>query len=448
MVISINSFSSYINTTYKNGYSGRVEINIKNNFAGQGKIIKSCDLQNLKLSYPSGVISYMNEQDTQIQTKNAVYQIKAVLSGENLADFSGLEILRGKFFNNDQFKYGNRVAVISDTLAQKLFMTHHVIGNIIYISGIKYKIIGLYKSKTALLSELSSDGSERVYIPFYSLSKSSAEKVTTIYIKDESLESMPFKEKMVAQTLKERLKADAELYQINDYYKVNTYATQPLALFIFLVGIFCIFYIIKYFLEFIKSGFLYMKNCLQDEYFAEVLKKNVLRILLFIVLVTAFIIAVITLFSSVSFKASVPYKYIPSDNVFDFSFYAEQIKDSVQSMNNSAGYISTQLELLSRYSLLFIYISMLLLIINFISVLSVTRVNRLLDLPLNRLLLYLAASVLLGAAFSLAFCTACGIGYNLPVKGIIILILFNLLRLINANNVKIKTSLQIISNLI
>lgn len=424
LIISINSVASYINNTYKKGYSGRVEINVKNNFTKQDKLIRSRNLENLKLSYPSGVISYMNEQDTVIQTKNTAYAAKAVLSGENFIDFSGLEILRGKFFNSDQLEYGNRVAVISDKMAQKLFMTHHVIGNGIFISGVKYKVIGLYRSKTSLLSELASDGVERVYIPFYSLSKSSAETVNTVYIRDKSLEETPFKEKIVSQTLKERLEAAPELYEIKDFYNINTYTTQPLSTFIFFIGISCIGFIIKCFLKLLEFGILCFKRALENDYLLRALTRNSARILLFLVSAAAFVISAIMLFRAVSFKGAIPYKFIPADNIFDFSFYAKQFNDSVHSMNNSAGYAPTQLEMLARYGLLMIYILMLLLIINFISVLSAFKLNKIAGAAFAGQMLYLAVSPVIGSGLALAFCLVCGIGYDIPVKGMFILVLF------------------------
>jgi len=438
LVISINSISSYINGIYKDGYSGRVEINIKNNFTKQGKLIKSRDLEALKLSFPSGVISYMNEQDTAVQTKNAVYAVKAVLSGEKLDDFSGLEILRGTFFNSDQYKYGNRVAVISDIMAQKLFMTHHVIGNEIFISGVKYKITGLYKSKTSILSELASDGAERVYIPFYSLSKSSAETVNTIYIKDKNLEDTPFNENIISQALKERLNADPKLYKINDFYNINTYTTQPLSAFVFVIGIFCICVVIKYFLKFVKFGLSYIKKDLENDYFLKVLIKNSIRILVFLVLTAAFVVSIIMLFRTVSFNGSIPYEYIPADNVFDLSFYAGQFNDSIRSINNSAWYVPTQLEMLSRYSLLAIYILMMFLIINFIMVLSAVKLNKIVCVPFTRQMTALAASVFIGVGLSFIFCLICGIGYSLPVKGMVVLVLFFII----SSNINVKNKIQ------
>lgn len=435
LVISINSVSLEIDSTYKNGYASRMEINLQSNYVDQKNLINASDIKDLAMSFPNGSISYMTQSDSIIEANHAIFPIKAVLSAENVEKFLGLYMLRGCFINSEQYQYGNKVAVISDTLAYKLFTSHNVIGNEIYITGVKYKIIGLYKSERSILSVLASDGIERVYIPFNSISNNASKLLDTIFVKDDSLREKPFRIHTMEGTLKERLRVEPNLYRINDFYDSSIYTSQPLLLFIFLVGVLLVCQIIKYFIKYLKFGFLHLKGGLRSNYLVGILIKWKLRIPLYIIGVILILLLVGAICWNITFKGAIPAEYIPVDNIFDFKFYANRIREAINSSNSNFGYIPTQLELILRYNLMVVYISMLFLLINFVAVLSAIKLDRLVSGTIIKQIAVLTISVAIGLAISFIICLLFRINFIIPVKEMIILIMFLVVKLINENNI-------------
>lgn len=435
LVISINSIASDVSSTYKNDYARRVEINIKNNSIKQGKLIRQSDLKNLKTSFSKGsIISYKNEMDTLVETEHMAYPAKAVHCGEDLDKFLDIDLIRGRFFSAKQYEDGSKVAVISDTMAYKFFMTHDVIGNEIKISGVKYKIVGLYKNNSSLFSFLSSDGMDKIYIPFNSIASIDEKSLNTIFVKDVDLEAKPFKVHTVENALA-KLGVDTLLYEINDFYDIHTFLSQPLSLVIFIVGIYCICILIKYLIKYLKFVASNLKCALKDNYFLGMLAKSKLRMPIFIIL-TALIIGFIgTVFWIVKFKGAIPYEYIPVDNVFDFEFYTGIIKDLIYSSNNSVGYVPTQLEMLFSKSLIAVYALMLLLILSFISVMSSIKLNKLVSESFVKQMLGMLVSVIIGLVISFVVCLACGIQLSFPIKEMAVLVLLFIIKFVDEKRV-------------
>lgn len=446
LVIIINSISKDIGNTYKDDYANRIEINVGSNSIDHGNLISTGDIEDMARIFPNGNISYMNQKDTAIEANNAVFPIKAVLSGENLEKFEGLNMLRGCFFSSEQYQYGNKVAVVSDTMAFKLFGTHNIIGNEIYISDTKYRITGIYKSRKSILSVLASDGVERVYIPFNSMPGSSSELLNTIFIKDAGLKEEVFRVHATEEKLKEQLKTDTGLYRINDFYDSSIYASQPLSVFIFLVGVLLICQLIKYLIIYLKFGTAKFKAALNNNYFIGILIKWKLRIPLFVIGVMLILFFAVTVFRTVSFRGIVPARYIPADNIFDFGFYAEKIRDAIYSGNNYTGYVPTQLEALYGSELQLIYISMLFLLLNFIASLSAIKLNKLVSESVAEQMTALAVSILIGLAMPFGLCLVCGIKYIIPVKEMMILIMYLTIKSVNEKGLRVYVSKNLIEN--
>lgn len=435
LVITVYNVSSDFSSKYRNDYIRRVEINIKNNSVNQSKLIKLSDIENLKSYFSSGDVSCMNEIDTLLEIENSEYPVKAVLSGENLYKFLGLDIKNGTFFSSEQHIYGRKLAVISETLAQKLFTTHNVIGNEISILGSKYKIIGLYKNDDSILSLSYSDGSERVYIPFECLSNSDTKIVNTVFIKDLSLQEEPFRVYKIEDTIKKRLNINLNFYKINDFYNSPIFVSQPLSAVIFFVGICIIFSLIKYFLYYLKLSFIDFKYSLKNSYIFEASKEKKSIIAVFFIFLVLMILFIAAILLAIRFKVKIPFEYIPTDNIFDFEFYAGKVKEAIINLNRFNGYIPTQLELHFKNNLIIIYVLMLCLIINLISVLSAIKLDQIVSDSCFKQIIALTISVLIGLVVSAGFSLICRIQFTFPIRLIAILGLFICVKLINVEKI-------------
>jgi putative ABC transport system permease protein len=449
LLITIHNISSGFSSTYKDGYAGRVEINIKSNHEDQVNLIKSDDIELLKRDFPSGDVSYLTEMDGVLGVENVGYPVKAVLSGENLDKFSAFTILRGTFFSSDQYKYGKKVAVISETLAQKLFTTNKVIGNQIKILGINYKIIGLYQNKNSIISLFAADGMERVYIPFDSIAKSDNQTINTVFISDKVLDYESFRVHKLENIIRDRLTINSNSYKITDFYDGLVFTSQPLSAFIFLIGIFSIYILIKYFIKYLRFGLSYLKNGIESNYFLQILVKWKLRILVFFVVAMMILIFIRAVFWLISFKGIIPYEYIPTDNIFDFGFYADIVKDAIYIANISTGYAPTQLESLFKNNLMIIYMLMLFLIINFLSIISNIKLSKIVSESSAKRMMVLAVSLCIGLIMSFVFCMVSGLKYYFPVREVGVMglffsgILINEKKVVTINNNVFKSNPEV-----
>ena len=138
---------------------------------------------------------------------------------------------------------------------------------------------------------------------------------------------------------------------------------------------------------------------------------------------------------NITFKGAIPAEYIPVDNIFDFKFYGNKIREAIYSLNSNFGYMPTQLELILRYNLLVVYVSTLFLIINFIAVLSAIKLDKLVSGTITKQMTALVASIVIGLAISFIICLLGGIDFIVPIKEMLILILFLAVTFINENNV-------------
>lgn len=113
-----------------------------------------------------------------------VYQIaegtceKNLLVENNDADVIGVNVywqqvqkpqmLAGNFWGEEADKEGRSLAVISDTLAVKLWGSEKAVGNLIHINDQVYQVSGVYKRYKKIWQYCLDDGKEKVYIPLKS----------------------------------------------------------------------------------------------------------------------------------------------------------------------------------------------------------------------------------------------------------------------------------------
>ncbi len=433
LVLLLNSIAADFGYHYQKDYGSRVEINIKDSEAADGRTIKLKNIQAI-INYPLENVSYMNEAETYLKAGNSGYAVKAVLCGENLADFLDINILKGTFLSKSQHEYGKNVAVISDTLAQKLFMTHNVLENEVAISGVTYKITGIYKSENSPFSILSSDGAERVYIPFESISDYKSQTISTVFIKDKRLQEETFRTNKVEDLLK-KMGVESSYYKIKDFYNSSIYVSQPLSVFIFFIGILILFILLKYFIRYIKAGMAFFRNRMEGRYFIEVITGSKLRLILFFSGALLLSVSMVGVYYAIRFKGSVPYQYIPPENIFDFGFYGNLIVAAVNNANGYAGYIPTQYELLFRNNLVIVVFMIICLVINFILVKSEIKLYQIVTDSITKSLAVLALSMAVGAAAGAVLCWLCGIQISFPVRYTAILCIYFSLKLPGLNKI-------------
>lgn len=423
LVFLLNSLAAGFQADYEKRYGGRFEINIHSVKAADDRTIKYKQIQNM-VNYPLERVSYLNETEAYIKTGNSGCAVDTVLCGENLIDFIDIHMLQGTFLSKDQHELGKKVAVISDNLALRLFMTNKVLGNRVSVAGVMYTIVGVYKKEVTPFSILYSDGAERIYIPFESVAGYNSRTINTVLISDKKFQEATFGTDNVTEFLK-KTGVDSSNYKIKDFYNSNVYVSQPLSAFILYVGVLIILMLLSYFIRYIKDGLAFFRNRMEGGYLFEVMAGARLRLIVFFLGAAVLLVSMGAICYAVRFKGSIPYQYIPSENIFDFKFYGSLIKTCIFNSNRSTGYIPTQYELCLNINLIFSYALTICIFINFIAVKSTIKLYKLVAGYSNvESLTILALSLLIGAVGGLLICVVSGLQFTFPVNYAVILILY------------------------
>lgn len=88
---------------------------------------------------------------------------------EGYTEISNILIEEGSDFSQYDFEDGERVAVIGNKLAEKLFLNEAIVGSYLKIGDFRYKIIGLLKRSEDGLQGVDSDNS--IFIPYNTMLK-------------------------------------------------------------------------------------------------------------------------------------------------------------------------------------------------------------------------------------------------------------------------------------
>ncbi len=115
-----------------------------------------------------------------------------------------LKILEGRFLDATDLNARNKVAMLTENLAHKLFPYGNAIGNPVKVHGINFTVIAVFKEGVETFGQ-SEIAKETIVIPLtVSRYFTKSEKVDQIYVSVERPEDVPFATRQVAEILKSR----------------------------------------------------------------------------------------------------------------------------------------------------------------------------------------------------------------------------------------------------
>ncbi|GIX40763.1 MAG: ABC transporter permease [Leptospiraceae bacterium] len=128
------------------------------------------------------------------------------------------ELEKGRFFNDDDVKSANRVAVIGHTVLENLFGMEDPINKIIRIKKVPFKVIGVLKEKGT--SPRGDDQDDIIVIPYTVGQKKLfgnilPDRVRVIYVKAKSYEDLKMAENDIKLILRQRHKI--QKYEEDDF---------------------------------------------------------------------------------------------------------------------------------------------------------------------------------------------------------------------------------------
>ena len=327
-------------------------------------------LELLEKEFEEASFSFSSQVSAFLKSGAQTFPISAVLTDSNYALFSNWTLTKGTFITEDAYSRGRNVAVISEALANKLFMSLNAIGNHIQIFDREYTIIGLYKPSDSLITLLSSDGTEQVYVPITSHQDMNKLPLQTIFMKSPALAKETFKETALSEALQKKLKLNMNSYKIVLYDKKPVLLAQIQGILYLCIGLGLSIKIIKLLLYFWRKHIASMKSSLENVYLGEYIKRCFFRCLRSFIITFAGIGAIYLNFRCFRPQIYIPSRYLPQENIFDLKFYIDVFKTEIQRHNAMYDYLPTALE--SSYSIL-LFINIILLFLSLSALFSLSK---------------------------------------------------------------------------
>lgn len=278
------------------------------------------DMNNLSDRISFNQVSFCVELD---ETNVKEETVTPVLTNEFYFEIYGQK-LNGNSITEENIKNENKVAVISSSLALKLFFNTDAVGKRITLNDEVYTICGVIQESENIINSLSSDGKQRIYIPYTCYSGYENCDVYTISY-DNSASSAPLIEQMKL----------SQYHSTNFSEKANVIRNFENIIFLILFIALC-FLALRLWYRICKKLIKDIKENLSENYILNSLKSIPIKYIL--LAITAFGIPVVLLiiFFLSDFSIFIILKYIPYDNIFDVSYYLNTIIENSNMANNLA----------------------------------------------------------------------------------------------------------------
>lgn len=278
------------------------------------------DMNNLSDRISFNQVSFCVELD---ETNVKEETVTPILTNEFYFEIYGQK-LNGNSITEENIKNENKVAVISSSLALKLFFNTDAVGKTITLNDEVYTICGVIQESENIINSLSSDGKQRIYIPYTCYSGYENCDVYTISY-DNSASSAPLIEQMKL----------SQYHSTNFSEKANVIRNFENIIFLILFIALC-FLALRLWYRICKKLIKDIKENLSENYILNSLKSIPIKYVL--LAITAFGIPVVLLiiFFLSDFSIFIISKYIPYDNIFDVSYYLNTIIENSNMANNLA----------------------------------------------------------------------------------------------------------------
>ncbi|SNT22137.1 MacB-like core domain-containing protein [Anaerovirgula multivorans] len=228
----------------------------------------------LKNKLKENLISFTLPFEANIKNQSNTIFSKALAVSPSYQSFTDIHIIKGSFLTEKQEDNNDRVLVIEEETALKLFKSTDIVGMNIDLMDENFTIIGVNKRKSTFLSNLLKRKEPDIYIP-----------LQTAFTLDEHMEIPYFQVSIsneenaiespnaVIKVLEDIGKSPSN-YKIVDYRSFQKNASQINLIITFIFGIFIIYYLIKSQIKVIKEIFSTISNSWLSQYFLEAIKSS------------------------------------------------------------------------------------------------------------------------------------------------------------------------------
>lgn len=291
-----------------------------------------------------------------------------VLTNESYFEIYNHKLI-GKGFTKENIENKDKVAVIESSLALKLFFNTNAVGKTITLNDEVYTICGIINEDENIINSLSSDGKQRVYIPYTCYSGYEICDVYTISY-DNSASSAPLIEQMKL----------SQYHSTNFSEKAKVIKNFEHIIYLILFIALC-FISMKLWYRICKKLIKDIKENLNEIYFLNSFKSIPHKYTLLIITVLGIPTVLLVIFLLSDFNIFIISKYIPYDNILDVPYYISAVVKNSNDINSLA--LMGNTFLVNLYSSSFSVLVWLLVIFALFSVVLFSIVN----IIINRIIL-------------------------------------------------------------
>jgi len=238
------------------------------------------------------------------------------------------------------FKQENQqVTVIDEDLAQALFQNCNVVGRKIELYGREFKITGVAGADHSLIGTLTDRGYGRVYIPVKKLLELEADsRITSLEVETKDAGTTG-RNTAVLETALASIGQDPTNYKIIDYNVAGLLMEQENLLRNFVAGMVAMVMLFGLLRLKIRGIYHFCRLRLRDKYWSEMIKGDAARLMLGMAEILALVAVMLLLWKLIRFSLYIPPENIPNE-LIDVSFWADLIKNGIQTGMQSAGYVA------------------------------------------------------------------------------------------------------------
>lgn len=278
------------------------------------------DIENLSKRISLNQVCFCAELESATVKGEAV---TPVLTNEYYFEIYGQQI-NGRNITKENTENKDKVAVIGSNLALKLFFTKDAVGKTITLCDEVYTICGVVQDNETIINSISSDGMQRIFIPYTCYSDYENYEVHTISF-DNSASSAPLIEQMNL----------SQYHSTNFYDKAKVIENFKHIIFLILFIALC-FILLNLWYRVCKKFINDIKVNLIENYFLKSCKYIPHIYFLFILTALGIPAALITISLFGDFGIYIIPEYIPYDNIFDISYYINIIVENSNNINGIA----------------------------------------------------------------------------------------------------------------
>jgi putative ABC transport system permease protein len=184
----------------------------------EADFVKLADVQAIRDTLSSSIVaaSAVMQNNDQIVVNGKVREVTINGVDESYATVRNLVILRGRKFDESDVTLRERVAMLTDKLAVRIFGSQEAaLGQAIKISQLQFTVIGTFREKTSTLG-IGEITDETILIPITVMRYFvQYERVDPVYIEVRNAEEVPIVRQKVTSILAQRHRAGAQ-YNVQD----------------------------------------------------------------------------------------------------------------------------------------------------------------------------------------------------------------------------------------